>query len=60
MIERAAVWLEYAGVKVPRKANDSIDAVIEISPTFALDKEDVRNKKSKIPQINAGDTVYIE
>ena len=49
MIERAAAWLESAGVKVPRKPDGSVDATIEIAPSFALDKADVAAKRDRIP-----------
>lgn len=41
-IDRAARWLESNGVKVPRKANGSVDAVIEISPLTANSPEDLK------------------
>jgi UDP-N-acetylglucosamine/UDP-N-acetylgalactosamine diphosphorylase len=59
MIERAASWLEAAGVKVPRKADGSVDAVIEIAPSFAVEKSDIKEKLHLIPQINPGDTIYL-
>ncbi len=59
MIERAATWLESAGVKVPRKADGSPDCVLEIAPSFALDRADVAAKKDKVPPIKPGDTVYL-
>lgn len=59
MIERAAVWLESAGVKVPRKADGSPDCVLEIAPSFALDRADIAPKRDKIPPIKPGDTLYL-
>jgi UDP-N-acetylglucosamine/UDP-N-acetylgalactosamine diphosphorylase len=59
MTERAATWLEYAGVKVPRKPDGSVDAIIEISPTFALDKEELKAKAGQIKPIKAGNKVYL-
>jgi UDP-N-acetylglucosamine/UDP-N-acetylgalactosamine diphosphorylase len=59
MVDRAAVWLESAGVKVPRKADGSPDCIIEISPGFALTKEDIAKKRDKIPPINPGQSVFI-
>ncbi len=59
MVDRSAVWLESAGVKVPRKADGSPDCVIEISPGFALTREDVAKKRDKIPAIKPGDKVYL-
>jgi UDP-N-acetylglucosamine/UDP-N-acetylgalactosamine diphosphorylase len=40
--ERAARWLERAGVKVPRKPDGTPDGVLEISPLTALEAEDLR------------------
>jgi UDP-N-acetylglucosamine/UDP-N-acetylgalactosamine diphosphorylase len=59
MIERAAAWLEHAGVKVPHKPDGSPDCTIEIAPSFALDRADVAAKRSQIPPIKPGDTVYL-
>jgi len=42
--ERAARWLERAGVVVPRKADGSVDAVIEIPPSVALGPEDLAGR----------------
>ncbi|MHC4747127.1 MAG: UTP--glucose-1-phosphate uridylyltransferase [Planctomycetota bacterium] len=60
MIARGVSWLESAGVAVPRKADGSVDCVIEIAPTFALAKDDIKDKMSRIPQIKPGDKVYLE
>lgn len=59
MIERAATWLESAGVKVPRKPDRSPDCVIEIAPSFALDAEDIVAKRDQVPPIHPGDKVYL-
>ncbi len=59
MVDRAAAWLESAGVKVPRKADGLPDCVIEISPGFALTREDVAKKRDKIPAIKPGDKIYL-
>lgn len=59
MIERAADWLESAGVAVPRKKEGSIDCVIEIAPTFATCKEDVAAKVDRLPKIAPGAEVYL-
>ncbi len=59
MIDRAAAWLESAGVKVPRKPDGLPDCVIEISPGFALTREDVAEKRDKIPTIKPGDKIYL-
>ena len=60
MIDRAAAWLEQAGIKIPRKPDNSINCRIEIAPSFALCKEDVSKKKNKIPRIKPGGAIYLE
>ncbi|OHB57748.1 MAG: hypothetical protein A2Y07_01900 [Planctomycetes bacterium GWF2_50_10] len=57
-VERAAGWLEAAGVKVPR-SGAGVDAQIEISPMFALDKEEVLAKRGMIGDISARSEVYL-
>jgi UDP-N-acetylglucosamine/UDP-N-acetylgalactosamine diphosphorylase len=59
MVERAAAWLEAAGVAVPRKPDGSVDCLLEIAPTFALDQADVPPKRDRIPTIKPGDKVYL-
>ena len=58
MVARSAGWLESAGVTVPRKPDGSVDCTIEIAPSFALEKDDIRAKLNRIPEIKAGDRVY--
>jgi UDP-N-acetylglucosamine/UDP-N-acetylgalactosamine diphosphorylase len=60
IITRAALWLESAGVKVPRKPDGSADCTIEIAPSFALNREDVKAKRHQIPEIAPGDVIYLE
>lgn len=60
MIERAAHWLELAGVRVPRKADGSPDCVLEIAPSFALCADDVKAKADLLPSIKPGGTLYFE
>ncbi len=60
MIERAASWLESAGVSVPRKKeDDSPDCVIEMAPGFALHREDVAGKTDQVQEIAPGSEVYL-
>ncbi len=59
MVARAAAWLESAGAVVPRKPDGSPDCLLEITPSFALEKEDVSAKLNYIPKINRGDRVYL-
>lgn len=60
MIERAAHWLEQAGVPVPRKADGTPDCLLEIAPSFALCADDVKAKTDKVPPIKPGEALYIE
>jgi len=60
MTERAANWLESAGVTVPKKADGSIDCTIEIAPSFAVAKDDIKQKLDTIPKINPGDEIYLD
>jgi UDP-N-acetylglucosamine/UDP-N-acetylgalactosamine diphosphorylase len=59
MVERAARWLEAAGIKVPRKADGSCDCVIEMAPGFALEPEDVKAKRDQISPIKPGDRIHL-
>ena len=59
MTERAARWLEAAGIPVPRTPDGSPDCVIEIAPSFALDRADVAAKRDQVPPIKAKDRVYL-
>jgi UDP-N-acetylglucosamine/UDP-N-acetylgalactosamine diphosphorylase len=59
MVERAATWLESAEVKVPRKPDGSPDCVLEIAPSFALDRADIATKRDRIPPIKPGDKLYL-
>lgn len=60
LIERAAGWLQSAGVTVPRKPDGSPDATIEIAPSFALGPEDIADKRNKVPPIAPGQSIYLE
>ncbi len=59
MVERAARWLESAGVAVPRKADGAPDCLIEIAPSFALEPEDLKPRRDQIAAIQPGDQVYL-
>jgi UDP-N-acetylglucosamine/UDP-N-acetylgalactosamine diphosphorylase len=60
IVEQAANWLESAGVKVPRKEDGSPDCLLEIAPSFALEKEGIKAKFNQIPTIKPKDTLYLE
>jgi UDP-N-acetylglucosamine/UDP-N-acetylgalactosamine diphosphorylase len=57
---RAADWLSSADIKVPTKPDGSINATVEIAPSFALEKEDIKEKIDKIPKIIPADKLYLE
>ncbi|MFQ5640001.1 MAG: UTP--glucose-1-phosphate uridylyltransferase [bacterium] len=41
-------WLEHAGIAVPRDAQNNVQGLIEISPLFALDQEDFKNRSREM------------
>ena len=59
LVERWAAWLESAGVRVPRNADKSVNCLIEIAPGFAMNKEDILQKKNLIPKIKPKDITYL-
>ena len=59
MTARAAYWLESAGVTVPKKPDGSADCLIEIAPSFALEKEDIKEKLNQIPDIKRSGRIYL-
>ncbi len=59
MTERAANWLESAGVNIPKKPDGTKDCLLEIAPSFALGKDDIKAKLSQIPDIKPGDKIYL-
>jgi UDP-N-acetylglucosamine/UDP-N-acetylgalactosamine diphosphorylase len=58
-IERAARWMEQAGVAIPRKNDGTADVLIEISPLFALDAAELKQKHSQLRSLKPGDIVYL-
>jgi UDP-N-acetylglucosamine/UDP-N-acetylgalactosamine diphosphorylase len=59
IVARSAAWLELAGASVPRKPDGSADCLIEIAPSFALEKDDIKTKLSRVPEIKPMDRVYL-
>jgi len=59
IVARAADWLESAGLSVPRKDDGSVDCLIEIAPSFALEKDDIKARIDRIPTIRPNDNVYL-
>lgn len=58
-IERAARWMEMAGIAVPRKEDGTVDILIEISPLFAPDAETLIQKRNQLRALQPGDIVYL-
>lgn len=58
-IERAARWLEAAGVMLARDGQGRCTAVIEISPLTALEAQDLRGRRDLPASIAAGDEVLL-
>ena len=44
---------------IPEKEDGSADCILEISPAFALSADDVKAKAGQIPQIKAGEKLYL-
>ncbi|UCE99474.1 MAG: UDPGP type 1 family protein [Planctomycetota bacterium] len=59
LVARAAAWLESAGITVPKKPDGSVGCLIEIAPSFALEKNDVKDKVNQIPEIKPNDQIYL-
>ncbi len=58
-IDRAARWMTMAGINVPRKPDGSPDVLIEISPLFALDADELARKYAQLRPLKKGDMVYL-
>lgn len=58
-MERACAWLESAGVRVPRRADGSVDAEIEISPLSASGPEDLEALAALPGEIRPGQRLVI-
>ena len=50
-------WLKSAGINVPRDGSGTVSALIEISPLFALDEEELVRKVNR--NIVVGDKLYL-
>jgi len=57
--ERAARWLEGAGVAVPRNSDGSVNATIELSPLTALSAEQLRGRGDLPEKIEPGASVIL-
>lgn len=58
--KRNAMWLQQAGVKIPRDEKGEADCVIEISPIFALYAEDINDKAWGLPEVWPGVELCLE
>lgn len=58
-IRRDARWLEAAGVSIPKKADGEPDAVIEISPLYAVSADALKNGKSLPKKLEPGASIYL-
>ena len=58
-IRRAALWLERAGVSVPRDANGQVAAALEISPLFADGADMLAGKVDPAISITPGQNFYL-
>ena len=47
MINLFGRWLREAGIEIPKDENGNVEGVIEISPLYALDAEELKNKVNK-------------
>jgi len=59
MVARSADWLESAGIDIPKRPDGSPDCLIEIAPSFALEKDDIKAKLNQIPEIKPNDELYL-
>ncbi len=58
-LARACRWLEAAGIRVPRRADGSPDVTVAISPLLAMDADDLRGHRDRLPELHPGDAVYL-
>ena len=57
--EKAARWMAAAGYPVPRKSDGSLNVLLEISPLFALDEQELIRKKPQLRELLPEDVVYL-
>ncbi|MBN2064279.1 MAG: UDPGP type 1 family protein, partial [Sedimentisphaerales bacterium] len=49
--EKAARWMAAAGFAAPRKTNGRLNLMLEISPLFALDEQELVRKKAQLREL---------
>ena len=59
-VRRAFRSLEDARVPVPRKTDGEPDVTVVISPSFAVDIDEVTAKADRLPTLRPGDAVLLE
>jgi len=59
-VERAARWLETAGVKVPRNPDGLSDVRLEIAPRLAASAAELKARLQKPPTLERGQEYYLE
>ncbi len=59
LIRRAARWLDDVGSEVPRTDEGEPDAVLEISPAFALDADDLNAQLDEPPTVRPGQSLLL-
>ena len=59
MVALAAGWLESAGVAIPRRPDGSVDCLLEIAPSLALERDDIKRKLDQIREIKPNDKIYL-
>jgi len=60
MVERAALWLQASGISIPRDEQGRPDCTIEIAPSFALHRGDVRANLARVPDIRPKAEYYLD
>ncbi len=60
MSQRCASWLRSAGVQLPRGEDGQAIGTYEISPLFALDREEFKEKCDASSLVVSGDSLYLE
>ncbi|MEO0587754.1 MAG: UDPGP type 1 family protein [Planctomycetota bacterium] len=58
--DRAAQWLQQAGVQMPWKADGSVDAVVEVSQRVAIYADDIEALKDLPKSVPAGGELLID
>jgi len=59
LVRRAARWLEACGCRIPRDADGEPDLLLEISPAFALDEDDLRERLVAPPEVKPGQPLLL-